>query len=96
MPELDPQAIARQIGGRMRECRSAVNWTLQETAQRLSELVGTELPASRLSNWEHGIRIPKLWECLALAEVFGVERERFVDTSSPEWVYLSARLMPST
>lgn len=95
MTTLSPEELTKVIGARLLECRKERQWPLADVAARIAALTGDEVPASRYSNWELGLRRPPLWMALALAELFEVEEERFLDARSAEWAFLSARLMVS-
>lgn len=57
--------IQNKIAKRLRQCRSEKGWTIDETVLELG--IGT----STYSNWEQGLRKPKLEVFILLAEVFG-------------------------
>lgn len=58
---LDIQSVIAQ---RLRQCRNEQQWTVEETAKKL-----TILP-SRYSNWEQALRTPKYSQILDLANLF--------------------------
>lgn len=57
--------IQNEIAKRLRQCRSEKGWTIDETVKQLG--IGT----STYSNWEQGLRKPKLEAFVLLAEAFG-------------------------
>lgn len=62
--------IRRKIAQRIRSCRSAEGWTVEETARRLSLISSESISPSRYGNWEQQIRIPKLEQYFELAALF--------------------------
>ena len=62
--------IRRKIAQRLRSCRSAEGWTVEETARRLSLISSESISPSRYGNWEQQIRIPKLEQYFELAALF--------------------------
>lgn len=59
------------VARRIRQCRAEKGWTLEETAERLSQAQGKPFGYSRLSNWEQASRMPPTDMVLLLAKVFG-------------------------
>lgn len=59
------------VAQRLKQCRQATGWTLEETARRLSTLSGTPMTFSRFSNWELGLRMPPPDQIILLAKLFG-------------------------
>lgn len=59
------------VAQRLKQCRAATGWTLEETAKRLSALSGTPMSFSRFSNWELGLRMPGPDQIILLAKLFG-------------------------
>lgn len=59
----------KESGRRLKAARSEKRWTLEE----LSKRAGGVLSASRLGNYEQGLRMMGVGECLALARVLGVQ-----------------------
>lgn len=62
--------IRRKIAQRIRSCRNAEDWTVEETARRLSLISSETISPSRYGNWEQQIRIPKLEQYFELAALF--------------------------
>jgi len=60
--------IKKESGRRLKAAREDRGWTLAE----LSAKVGRTLSPSRISNYEQGIRMLGVKECLALAAVLHV------------------------
>ncbi|MBX7274430.1 helix-turn-helix domain-containing protein [Pseudomonas sp. ERGC3:01] len=69
--------LVQVVAQRLKECRQATGWTLEETAKRLSDLSGTNMTYSRYSNWELGLRMPPTDQVILLAKLFG---------KTPAWV----------
>lgn len=64
-------ALRKKIANRIRAARQAKDWTVEETAKRLSAIAGEPIAPSRYSNWEQGIRAPKLEQFIDLGNLFG-------------------------
>lgn len=69
--------LVQVVAQRLKECRQATGWTLEETAKRLSDLSGTKMTYSRYSNWELGLRMPPTEQVVLLAKLFG---------KTPAWI----------
>jgi transcriptional regulator with XRE-family HTH domain len=65
------------VAKRIRQCRAEKGWTLEETADRLSQASGQPFGYSRFSNWEQASRMPPSDMVLLLAKVFG---------KTPAWI----------
>lgn len=63
--------LIKVVSQRLKDCRAATGWTLEETAKRLTELSGTPIAYSRYSNWELGLRMPPVDQVVLLAKLFG-------------------------
>lgn len=59
------------VSQRLKDCRQATGWTLEETAKRLTDLSGKPMTYSRYSNWELGLRMPPTDQVVLLAKLFG-------------------------
>jgi DNA-binding XRE family transcriptional regulator len=64
------QARRKKMTARLKECRHAAGLTIAEVAQRVADLSGEAVGASRYCNWELGIRTPPLDILVVLAKVF--------------------------
>lgn len=62
--------IRRKIAQRIRSCRSAAGWTVEETARRLSLISSETITGSRYGNWEQQIRTPKIEQFVELGALF--------------------------
>lgn len=62
--------VRSKIAKRLRQLRQAKDWTIEETASRLSAISSATISASRYGNWEQGIRAPKLEQFAELGELF--------------------------
>jgi len=69
--------LVQVVAQRLKDCRQATGWTLEETAKRLSDLSGTNMTYSRYSNWELGLRMPPTDQVILLAKLFG---------KTPAWI----------
>lgn len=69
--------LVQVVAQRLKDCRQATGWTLEETAKRLSDLSGTSMTYSRYSNWELGLRMPPTDQVILLAKLFG---------KTPAWI----------
>lgn len=63
--------LLKVVSQRLKDCRAATGWTLEETAKRLTDLSGTPIAYSRYSNWELGLRMPPVDQVVLLAKLFG-------------------------
>lgn len=63
--------LIKVVSQRLKDCRAATGWTLEETAKRLTDLSGTPIAYSRYSNWELGLRMPPVDQVVLLAKLFG-------------------------
>lgn len=63
--------LVQVVAQRLKECRQATGWTLEETAKRLTDLSGKPMTFSRYSNWELGLRMPPTAQVILLAKLFG-------------------------
>lgn len=59
----------KESGKRLKAARTSKGWTLEEMSRR----VGGVLSTSRLGNYEQGLRMMGVRECLALARVLSVK-----------------------
>lgn len=69
--------IRRKIAQRIRACRTAEDWTVEETARRLSQISSETITPSRYGNWEQQIRTPKIEQFVELGVLF---------KKNPEWI----------
>ncbi|WP_106805752.1 helix-turn-helix domain-containing protein [Pseudomonas sp. S5D5] len=60
--------LIKVVSQRLKDCRAATGWTLEETAKRLTDLSGTPIAYSRYSNWELGLRMPPVDQVVLLAQ----------------------------
>lgn len=66
----DMTDIRRKIAQRIRACRTAAGWTVEDTATRLSRISSETISPSRYGNWEQQIRTPKIEQFVELAALF--------------------------
>ena len=59
------------VAKRIKQCRTSHDWTMDETAKRLSVIAGKEMSTSRYSNWELGLRMPGPEQIIHLGQLFG-------------------------
>lgn len=64
--------LRKHIARRLRQLRTARDWTVDETARNLSAVSKDTISASRYGNWEQGIRSPKLEQFVDLGNLFNV------------------------
>lgn len=62
--------IRSKISARLKACRARYEWTFAETANRLSDAMGSKVIPSRYGNWELGINVPPLEMLIGLGKVF--------------------------
>ncbi|MDI3269028.1 helix-turn-helix domain-containing protein, partial [Pseudomonas sp. AL15] len=62
--------IRRKIAQRIRSCRIAAGWTVDETVRRLSLISSESISPSRYGNWEQQVRTPKIEQLAELAALF--------------------------
>ena len=87
------EELSISIGKSIREGRLAKGWLVDEACSKLNLLLESEsVPKSWWHNWELGINRPPLWKALAIAELLGVDPVELVDSTKPEWLFLSKRL----
>lgn len=81
---------AQVIGARVKECRHAKQWTINELAKELERVSGRSVSAASVGNWECGLRVPIEDMPPALAKVFDMPADYFerpplmVDANPPE------------
>lgn len=68
---------AQVIGARLKECRHAKQWTINELAKELERVSGRAVSAATVGNWECGLRVPIEDMPPALAKVFNMPADYF-------------------
>lgn len=69
--------LRKIVALRIKQCRRAKGWTIEETAERLSKVAGERIAGSRYANWEQSLRMPAAEQVAQMAQVFGC---------SPAWL----------
>lgn len=83
--DFDELAYAKEIGARLRHARKAAHPKMSQgdAAARLADLLGDSeaggSPASRVSNYENGIRLPDLRTITALCRIYGCSTASILD-----------------
>lgn len=82
----DESKYARWLGARLRDARKAVRpaITQGDAAVRLAEILGESTesggpPASRVSNYENGIRLPDIRTITALCSIYNCPVGQIID-----------------
>ena len=63
------QAIKRALGARLKEFREAKRLSQAELARLMGQATASEVPASRIGNYEQGTRLPSPIDIAILAEI---------------------------
>lgn len=77
-----PIRTKKEIGENIRSMRKRNHMTLQELADRVTELTGELCTVSRISKWEHGINEPSLRDAGILADALNCSVFAFLGTGN--------------